>query len=370
MATSPVLVCNMGSSSLKVTLYGQQAGGTWLCLYVHKEEGNAETLVQWLQQQLPGWLPVSAVLHRIVHAGLVAETPLLCDEACLQQIRHWSQLAPLHNPPALQLIESLQIAAPDLKQYAIFDSGLYQQLPEVARHYAIPPLPAQRWPVQRYGFHGLAHRSMWRQLPAACQQSRIITLQLGSGCSLSAWRDGRVIDNSMGFTPLEGVMMASRCGDIDAGVLLHLQQQGYDHEQLQRLLTHQSGLLGVSALSGDMRVLLANSSPQAKLAVDLYIYKIKKQFGAYIAVLGGVDVICFGGGVGENQPYIRQQVLAGLEGLGIAVDEEMNNKLHGLAGDIQSVDSKAQVAVRLVDEAEEMLQQYQATICARLTRLK
>lgn len=192
MTTNPVLVCNMGSSSLKVTLYRLQADGAWACSYVHKEEGPPDVLVAWLQQQLRHWMPVAAVLHRIVHAGPVAETPMRCDEACLQRIRHWAVLAPLHNPLALQLIECLKAAEPALKQYAVFDSGLYQHLPEVARQYAIPALTEQDWPIQRYGFHGLAHRSMWRQLPVSSQQSRIISLQLGSGCSLCAWRDGQL----------------------------------------------------------------------------------------------------------------------------------------------------------------------------------
>lgn len=156
-------------------------------------------------------------------------------------------------------------------------------------------------------------------------------------------------------------MMASRCGDIDAGLILHLLQQGYSSEQIQDLLVQQSGLKGVSGLSGDMRVLLASDSDAAQLAIAMYVYRIKKQLGAYMAILGGIDVICFGGGVGEGQPVIRQRILAGLEDFGILLDEPKNAQLLQGAGDIHLAKSKVKIAVRLVDEAEEMVQQYVLT---------
>jgi acetate kinase len=335
--------------------------GTFRCVSSQKEEGEPANLVQWLQLKLESIDPVQAVLHRIVHAGAVSEGAYLCDESCYQQISHWATLAPLHNPSALQAIEMIMACFPGLSQYAVFDSGLYMQLPEVARVYPVPANLLDAWPIQRYGFHGLAHRSMWRQLTARLQQQRIITLQLGSGCSLTAWQQGQVVDTSMGFTPLEGVMMASRSGDIDAGLILHLLQNGYSVEQLQELLTKHSGLSGVSGLSADMRILLASNSDGAQLAIELYVYRIKKQLGAYMAVLGGVDVICFGGGIGENQPAIRQRILAGLQDFGIVVDDHKNEQLLYGAGDIHQAKSKVKLEVRLVDEAEEMVQQYLLT---------
>lgn len=361
MSAETLLVCNIGSSTLKIALYKMQRG-TFRCVSSQKEEGEPANLVQWLQLKLESLDPVQAILHRIVHAGAVSEGAYLCDAACYQQISHWATLAPLHNPPALQAIEMIMACFPALSQYAVFDSGLYMQMPEVARCYAIPPNLLDAWPIQRYGFHGLAHRSMWRQLTTRLQQQRVITLQLGSGCSLTAWRQGFVVDTSMGFTPLEGVMMASRSGDIDAGLILHLLQHGYSLEQLQELLTKHSGLLGVSGVSGDMRILLASHSDDAQLAIELYVYRIKKQLGAYLAILGGVDVICFGGGIGENQPVVRQRILSGLQDLGIVVDDAKNEQLLYGAGEIHHAKSKVKIDVKLVDEAEEMVQQYLLTI--------
>ncbi len=361
MSAETLLVCNIGSSTLKIALYKMQRGA-FRCVSSQKEEGEPANLVQWLQLKLESLDPVHAILHRIVHAGAVSEGAYLCDEACYQQISHWAPLAPLHNPAALQAIEMIMACFSGLPQYAVFDSGLYMQLPEVARRYAIPSDLNSDWPIQRYGFHGLAHRSLWRQLTPKLQQQRLITLQLGSGCSLTAWREGQVIDTSMGFTPLEGVMMATRCGDIDAGLVLHLLQHGYSNEQLQEVLTKHSGLQGISGFSGDMRELLASNSDAAQLAIELYVYRIKKQLGAYMAILGGVDVICFGGGIGENQPTIRERVLSGLQDFGIVLDETKNNQLLYGAGDIHQAKSKVKLEVRLVDEAEEMVQQYLLTV--------
>ncbi len=360
-----VLLCNAGSSSLK--LLARQVGPAQdsYANIVHFD-GDALGLATALEKALENQIPPRAVMHRIVHAGAVTEHAQLMDCATVQRIRHWSVLAPLHNPLALNLFEITRSAWPQVPQYAVYDSGLYGELPQEAARYPLPASLSSQWPLRRFGFHGLAHRSQWRTVHSAVRKAglrtpeRLISIHLGGGCSMSAWRDNRVIDTSMGFTPLEGMMMSTRSGSIDPGILLHLlQQEQLSPAQLNEILTKNSGLAALAPGNGDMRALIANDSVQAQQAIEQYCYQVRKQIGAFIAALGGVDAISIGGGVGENQASIRERIFAPLHDLGLIFDQQRNQSAKGVCA-LQQANSKSTLWLTPVNEMEEMLRHYRA----------
>lgn len=360
-----VLLCNAGSATLKLLPLRVDAAEACYSNTV-QFSGDAETLRRTLRQALAQQATPRAVLHRIVHAGAVTEHAQLIDQAVRERIMHWSVLAPLHNPLALDLVASIQQRWPNVPQYAVYDSGLYATMPKLAARYALPDALSPRWPLRRYGFHGLAHRSQWRSALLAAQQTdaqaprRLISIHLGGGCSMTAWHNDRAIDTSMGFTPLEGLVMATRSGSIDPGLLLHLQQQeGMSAQDVNELITQHGGLAALATGQGDMRLIIADESPQAEQAVELYCYQIRKQIGAFIAALGGVDAITIGGGVGENQALVRERIFAPLQGLGIELDQQGNLLARGISP-LHSVASKATIWLTPVNEMEEMFRQYKA----------
>ena len=248
------------------------------------------------------------------------------------------------------------------RQIAVFDTAFYSRLPEAAAAYALPGELCRTHGVRRYGFHGLAHSAMlkrWQQtMPALEGGGRLITIQLGAGCSMTAIKNGRAVDTSMGFTPLEGLVMATRSGDVDPGLIAYLMKAAaLSAEDIEGLLNNSSGLLGVSGTSGDMRVLLDSGEQGARLAVDLYCYRVRKYIGAYMAVLGGADAILFGGGVGENAPAVRERVLSGMQWCGIELDPALNADTIGKEGDISAASAMVRVRVIPVDEAAVLAQE-------------
>ncbi len=278
--------------------------------------------------------PLAAVAHRIVHGGPCLSRPCLVDEAVEKEIERLSPLAPLHNPVALLWLRACREVFPGVPQVAAFDTGFFAELPEVARTYALPRSLCEQFGIRRYGFHGLAHEAMWRRWqalhPERAATSRVITVQLGSGCSVAAVLGGKPQDTSMGFTPLEGLVMATRAGDVDPGILLFLQRAGnLSATELEEILNQHSGLLGVSGEAADMRILLASSSATTRLAIELYCYRVRKYLGAYAAVLGGMDGVVFGGGVGEHAPAIRAGILRSMQWAGIHLDEARNRTAVG-----------------------------------------
>jgi acetate kinase len=281
------------------------------------------------------------------------------------EIERLAPLAPLHNPLALAWIRACreQLGA-ELPQVAVFDTGFYARLPEVARTYALPYTLMRKLIVRRYGFHGLAHEAMWRRWRALRSADKcVISLQLGAGCSITAVCNGAPVDTSMGFSPLEGLVMATRAGDVDPGLLLYLQRaEGMTPERLEKLLNEESGLLGVSGASSDMRALLTSSDPQARLAVDLYCYRARKYIGAYLATLGGADAILFGGGVGEHAPAVRAKILDSMQWAGIVLDAARNDAAIGTEARISDLNSKVEVWVVPVDEAVILAQAAQAVL--------
>jgi acetate kinase len=302
---------------------------------------------------------IEAIGHRVVHGGPgFRDSTLLTDDA-LAAIEAATELAPLHNAPALEAIGSCRrIFGDGLPMVASFDTAFHRTLPERASLYAVDPDLARRHGVYRYGFHGLAHRSMlarYEELSTrAAEESRLITLQLGAGCSVAAIDLGRSIDTSMGFTPLEGLVMASRSGDIDPSVVQYVaRREGVAATDILDRLNHQSGLLGLSGISSDMRDLLAaerRGDERAALAVDMFCYRARKYIGAYLAALGGADAIVFGGGIGEHSPEIRSRICSGLEWAGLVLDNSRNAALEPGEGLISSDTSQMAVYVAAVDE--------------------
>ena len=324
-----LLVLNVGSSSLKAAVLTATAAGA--CEHWRAEadrEGSlTDQLNQWLAPLLQPWQPrLQAAGHRVVHGGEQFTAATRLTASVLDQLDAVSALAPLHNPPALAAIRWLQAWQPQLPQWACFDTAFHASLPPEASTYAIPTTWRQLG-CRRYGFHGLNHQHVAEAVP--CQ--RLISAHLGAGCSLAAIRDGRSIDTTMGFTPLEGLVMASRSGSVDPGLLLHLQRQGLSLDELDQGLNRQSGLLGLSELSGDWRQLRAAAGAGhsgAQLAVAVFLHRLRREIGAMAASLGGVDQIALSGGIGSHDDQLLEELQTSMGWLGpvgwqrIPADEE------------------------------------------------
>lgn len=300
---------------------------------------------------------IAATGHRVVHGGEHFASAIRIDRAAFEKLESLNHLAPLHNPHALSVIRAVEERFPGMPAIAEFDTAFFSDLPETARAYAIPSELATRYGIRRYGFHGLAHQYMSRRLESLAsrgkQCARVVSLHLGQGCSVTALRDGRPVETSMGFTPLEGLVMGTRSGDIDAGVLLYLAREGLQRAELEDLLNRKSGLLGLSGESDDVRTLLELERGRhrgACLALGAFCHRINKYLGAYASVLGGIDSIVIGGGIGENSPIIRARLCAGLTWLGLVLDEEVNAHCVGQGARISADRSTIEVHVIPVDE--------------------
>jgi acetate kinase len=282
---------------------------------------------------------IQAVGHRVVHGGEQFTRSVRIDDTVRREIEDNIELAPLHNSHNLKGIEAARSALGDgVPQVAVFDTSFHQTLPEHAYLYAIPYPLYRRHKVRRYGFHGTSHRSIawrFRQLTTRAREDvRIVTLHLGNGCSACAIVNGHSIDTSMGFTPLEGLVMGTRAGDIDAALIDYIAaKEGLTLSQTEALLNKQSGLLGISGLTNDMRDLLAEAAEhkdrRANLAIEIFCYRARKYIGSYLAAMGGADAVVFAGGIGENSPEIRERICRGLEWAGLTVDDSLNGALVG-----------------------------------------
>ena len=300
---------------------------------------------------------INAVGHRMVHGGeKFSESVLLTDEV-LAAFTACNDLAPLHNPANLKGVKAVSAILPDVPQVGVFDTAFHQTMPDYAYMYAVPYELYQKYGVRRYGFHGTSHRYVSKRvcdfLGVSPEGKRIITCHIGNGGSISAIKDGKCVDTSMGLTPLEGLMMGTRSGDIDGGaVTFIMEKEGLDAAGISNLLNKKSGVLGVFGESSDMRDLEAAvnaGNPRAVLAEKMYFYRIKKYVGAYAAALGGVDIIVFTGGVGENQVSCRSEVCKGLEFMGVELDEARND-VHGKEAVISTDASRVKVVVIPTDE--------------------
>lgn len=379
-----LLVLNSGSSSLKFALYAVAKNPAPL----------AEGLLEWrdghlsgvLQQRgepddhwhdtageqpharMLGWLlrtlaarqlHVSAAVHRVVHGGSHFAQALRLDERIMAELQALTPLAPLHQPHNLEAVQQLAQLQPDLPQFACFDTAFHQSQPELAQWFALPRSWFEQG-VRRYGFHGLSYAWIAHRLPELHPQaaeSKVVALHLGNGASACAIQGMRSVASSMGFTALDGLMMGSRCGQIDPGVLLYAQQHlGMDCAAVEKLLYRQSGLLGVSGLSSDMRTLLDSDEPAARFAVELFCYRAACEVGALAAAMGGLDVLVFTGGIGEHAAPVRAMICERLAWLGLQLDIEAN-QVH--ATRLSTPASRISIYRIVADEAQQMVREVQ-----------
>ena len=301
---------------------------------------------------------ITAVGHRVVHGGEKFNSSVLITQDVVDQMVQCSELAPLHNPANLKGIYTISKLLPNVPQVGVFDTAFHQTMPDYAYMYPLPYEMYTKYGVRRYGFHGTSHRYVSARacefLGVKPEGQRIITCHIGNGGSITAVKDGKSIDTSMGLTPVEGLMMGTRVGDIDAGALTFImEKEGLDATGLSDLVNKKSGVLGIFEVSSDMRELedaVARGEERAQLAENMYFYRIKKYIGAYAAALGGVDIIVFTGGVGENQATCRAGVCQGLEYMGVKIDEPYNATIRGMESIISTADSKVKVVVIPTDE--------------------
>jgi acetate kinase len=360
MATTAmrVLTVNVGSSSIRLDAFAlSNAGPRHLVTHHGEREDHAACSI--VRRFLDGLADaeIGCVAHRVVHGGARLTHPCILDAAAEREIAALAPLAPLHNPAALTWIHACREALGDhVPQVAVFDTAFFADLPEVASAYALPRELVRKHGLRRFGFHGIAHEGMWRRWralnPNAACAGRVVTLQIGAGCSIAAIREGAPLDTSMGFSPLEGLVMATRSGDVDPGLLMYLQRaEAMSPDALEALLNEESGLRGISGTTGDMRSLLQSGDPAARLAVQVYCHRARKYVAGYLAVLGGADAILFGGGVGTNAPRIRAQVLDDMGWAGVELDSERNRNVVPEQTAVHASSSKIQIHVLPADEA-------------------
>ncbi|MGS0683575.1 acetate/propionate family kinase [Nakamurella sp. GG22] len=387
--TAFVLVINSGSSSMKYQLIDpaeKQAVATGLVERIggegtatHKaggeqytfagsipDHGRALTVMQQLftdAGQPLEKVDLVAVGHRVVHGGPVFGDPVVVDDGVLEQIRDLARLAPLHNPANADGIAQAMVAFPGIPQVAVFDTAFFRDLPAAAATYAIDRTVAAEQQIRRYGFHGTSHEYVSRVAPTVLGRDtaevKQIVLHLGNGASASAVRFGSAVETSMGLTPLEGLVMGTRSGDVDPGVVFHLlRNAGMSADEVDNLLNRRSGVLGLAGVSDfrDLHAMIAGDdaeqSAAASLALEVYCHRVRKYIGAYLAVLGGVDVISFTAGVGENDAAVRAKIVDGLQPLGIEVDS-LRNVVRSSEARLISPDGAA-VAVLVVPTNEEL----------------
>jgi len=357
-----ILLLNAGSSSLKCTLmrapdqkviaqgWADWAGTAAKYEYTGPDNKKRTETVAWqgyveavkrflsdLTDVEPAALPdktaIAAVGHRIVHGGPFSSSVLITADV-RERIKALAELAPLHNPPSLETLEAADSELPGAPQVAVFDTAFHATMPQQAWNYPVPNQWTHDWSIRRYGFHGLSHaycsRRAAEMLGEPIERLRLVICHLGHGCSAAAVQHGHSVDTTMGFTPLDGLMMGTRSGSVDPGILLHLaRHHGLDAAELEHALNHESGLLGVSGVSADMREVLAaaeSGNSQAKLALGIYTHRVRQAVGALAVTMGGVDALVFTAGVGEHASQVRAAICEGLECLGLELDTKANAK--------------------------------------------
>ena len=383
-----ILVLNCGSSSIKYALYNmddksvmtsggaERVGLDGAFVKVKMPDGTKKTIMHDIPEHTEGVKfifslltdpeigviksldEIDAVGHRMVHGGEKFNKSVLLDDEVLKTFKECIDLAPLHNPANLKGVEAVSELMPGLPQVGVFDTAFHQTMPAHSYLYAIPYELYKKYGVRRYGFHGTSHRYVSQRvcdfLGVKYEDKKIITCHIGNGGSIAAVQNGKCVDTSMGLTPLEGLMMGTRSGDIDAGAVTFLEKKlGLDADGMSNLLNKKSGVLGITGISSDMREIEAaieKGDEMAKTALDMYNYRIKKYIGAYAAAMGGCDIIVFTAGVGENQYQTRQDACVGLEYMGVKLDVEKNKTIRGEEAVISTPDSKVIVCVIPTDE--------------------
>ena len=383
-----ILVLNCGSSSIKFKLFDMEAksvlaqggvekiglNGSFLKIVlptgdkvvlegeILEHQSGIEYILGVITSKKYGCIQsldeIDAVGHRVVHGGEKFNSSVLITDEVIQKIIECIDLAPLHNPPNLNGIFAVKELMPNAPQVAVFDTAFHQTMPEYAYLYGLPYSLYKKYAIRRYGFHGTSHRyvseEVCRFLNVSYEKQKIITCHIGNGASITAIKDGRSIDTSMGMTPVEGLLMGTRSGDVDAGILTYImEKENVGSQAISTIVNKYGGILGISGVSSDMReldVAIQNGDERAALALKTYDYRIKKYVGAYAAALGGIDILVFTGGVGENQSQTRAAVCENMEYMGIRLDEEKNRIVRGTEAVISTEDSPVKVAVIPTDE--------------------
>ena len=378
-----VLVINAGSSSLKYQFFESETGAVLAkggaeriglddSIITHTRNGDDKVVIETdlpdhkdaMEQVLslltsPNYgviqsmMEIDAVGHRVVHGGEKFSASALITPSVKAAIRVCYDLAPLHNPPNITGIEACEAAMPGVPQVAVFDTAFHQTMPAPAYMYALPYEMYEEYRVRRYGFHGTSHRFVAQRcseiMGKPLEELKIITCHLGNGSSIAAVDHGECVDTSMGLTPLAGVCMGTRCGDIDPAIVTFLmQREGLDNKGIDSLMNKKSGVLGVSGVSSDFRDLeeaAGNGNKRARLALDMFVYHCKKYVGAYAAAMGGVDALVFTAGIGENNYIVREGIASGLGYMGIQLDEQKNHGVRGVEKDLSVDGSTAKVFV-------------------------
>lgn len=383
-----ILVLNCGSSSIKYKLYEmttkevlaqggiEKLGLPDSFLKFKMPDGSKKTIEKNMPEHTVGvqlifdtltnpeygciksLSEIDAVGHRLVHGGEKFNTSVVITPEVIEQMKACTDLAPLHNPANLKGVAAVSAILPNVPQVGVFDTAFHQTMPAHAYMYALPYEYYTQYGVRRYGFHGTSHRYVSRRacefLGIDYEKTKIITVHVGGGGSITAIKDGKSIDTSMGLTPVEGLVMGTRSGDVDLGAITYLMDKlGLSVADLNTIINKKSGVLGVSGVSSDMRDIedaIAKGNERAKLALEMFEYRLLKYIGAYTAALNGVDVIVFTGGIGENQTITREYICEGLNYLGVKYDKELNAKSRGEEIEISTPDSKVRVVVIPTDE--------------------
>jgi acetate kinase len=381
-----VLVLNCGSSSIKYQLFAmpegtiiakgsiqrigesaseesQQAGKK--VIELKKRVANHDEALEIIKTMLTdgekgplkSMSEINACGHRVVHGGEAITGSVIIDDNLEKIIDSYSDLAPLHNPPNLTGIKAAKKMLGDIPQVACFDTAFHQTIPKVAYLYALPYEMYEKHKIRKYGFHGTSHRYVARRAATLLNKGKYdincITCHLGNGCSMTAVKNGKSVDTSMGLTPLEGLVMGTRTGDMDPAIIFTLVRKGYTTDELDKVFNKKSGLLGLSGTSNDVRDLeqrAQGGDERAKLTLDIFAYHIRKYIGSYLAVLNGCDAIVFTGGIGENGARMRKRICENMETLGIKIDDTKNNAIVRREGEIQTADSPIKVLVIPTDE--------------------
>lgn len=383
-----ILVLNCGSSSIKYALYDmddrsvmaqggiERVGMEGAFVKVKLPNGEKRTIEHNIPEHTEGVKlifslltdkaigaiksleEIDAVGHRMVHAGEKFAHSVVIDDEVIKAYEECIDLAPLHNPANLKGVNAVRSLMPNMPQVGVFDTAFHQTMPKHAFMYALPYELYEKYGIRRYGFHGTSHRYVSARaceyLGLDYEKQRIITCHIGNGGSVAAIKNGKCIDTSMGLTPLEGIMMGTRSGNVDAGALVYLQKKlGLSADELSDLLNKKSGMLGISGISSDMREVreaAENGNERAKLAISMYTYCIKKYVGAYAAAMGGCDIIVFTAGVGENQDIVRELVCTDMEYMGVEMDVEKNSKIRAEEAVLSMPESKVKIVLIPTDE--------------------
>ncbi len=353
-----ILVLNSGSSSIKYKFYDSES----MQILAHgTHEEVKENRHDLLENILCSLHNIELIAHRVVHGGECFCEAVLIDATVVEEIRHLCALAPLHNQANLQGITMAQTLLPTCKQIAVFDTAFHQTMPPSSYMYALSSELYEKYAIRRYGFHGTSHHFLLKECAKMMHKEvkslNIITLHLGNGASATAIKNGKSYDTSMGFTPLEGLVMGTRSGDFDPEILIYLMRLGYNAKAIETLINKKSGLLGICG-SSDLREIENKNDAASQLALEIMSQRIKKYIGAYIALLGRVDAIVFGGGIGEHSAHVRKMVLDGLKNpFGIVLDSYQNEQATHSAARISKAESKIPIYVIPTDEELEIATQ-------------